>query len=471
MSPFVQYPCQRCGAAVWISTATNVGQCQQCHAPMHLQAGGVQSAGPAAVAPSVQPMPPPMGAPPAQGGAGAWGAPAGPYAASGFGVSQAGHPYAGGPVSGMSQGPWGSAGSPQGAAHGAQGYFPQGVPGGLPSAGTGSPNPPKSGGGASKVILALIGLCGLACLGALAAGPLKRLAGATERPCEGPDNWGTVVNEHPASWPAHPELVPPSALLCRVSRPNLPAGTPASEFDARAAAEVDYPRGIGPRGFLARTLEQAGWEQHFGSTQAYGDVVAAPDLLNGPANPESDEFFTFFRDVGEGRQYMLQAHVLREYRRQNYTRMAFSVTYVGDPSRLSAGSASPSAPAGSPPPPVVALPAPRVVQAPPVAADVSAPDLSGRWSTLFGGASGAARARLSLVQAGASVTGRYHGRGGSGSVSGAANGLTLRGTWRDRSGAHGSFTWIFTPDRSQFTGEWSYAGSSRTDSWSGTREP
>ena len=99
-------------------------------------------------------------------------------------------------------------------------------------------------------------------------------------------------------------------------------------------------------------------------------------------------------------------------------------------------------------------------------------DVSGRWSTLFGGgATGPSRARLALVQSGAAVTGRYRGRGGSGTVSGTLRGSTVRGTWRDQAGTRGSFTWNFAPDGSRFAGDWSYEGSARTASWSGSREP
>jgi hypothetical protein len=98
-------------------------------------------------------------------------------------------------------------------------------------------------------------------------------------------------------------------------------------------------------------------------------------------------------------------------------------------------------------------------------------DVTGRWSTLFGGATGASRARLSLVQSGAAVTGRYRGRGGSGTVSGTLRGATVRGTWRDQAGSRGSFTWNFAPDGARFSGEWSYEGSSRAASWNGSREP
>jgi len=57
MSPFVQSPCARCGAAVWISTATGLGQCARCQAPTQLQPGAWQGP-PASQGPTPPPVPP-----------------------------------------------------------------------------------------------------------------------------------------------------------------------------------------------------------------------------------------------------------------------------------------------------------------------------------------------------------------------------------------------------------------------------
>jgi hypothetical protein len=45
---FVQVPCGKCGATVWISPAAGVGYCPQCHTPNSLPPGGAQAAQPGA---------------------------------------------------------------------------------------------------------------------------------------------------------------------------------------------------------------------------------------------------------------------------------------------------------------------------------------------------------------------------------------------------------------------------------------
>ena len=85
MNPFVQSPCQRCGATVWIPTATGFAYCPQCNPPAQMQPGAAQAQAPssaqggqAAIAATV--AIPQMATPP--GGAAAWGAPPTPVAAT-----------------------------------------------------------------------------------------------------------------------------------------------------------------------------------------------------------------------------------------------------------------------------------------------------------------------------------------------------------------------------------------------------
>ncbi|MEO7094046.1 MAG: hypothetical protein ABI175_12405 [Polyangiales bacterium] len=62
MNPqFVQIPCVKCGATVWISPAAGVGYCPSCHTPNNMPAGGAPQAQPYGQPGVQQPMQQPMG--------------------------------------------------------------------------------------------------------------------------------------------------------------------------------------------------------------------------------------------------------------------------------------------------------------------------------------------------------------------------------------------------------------------------
>ena len=94
-APFVQLPCVKCGATVWISPAAGMGYCPSCQTPNQLPPGG------AAAAPMGAPGgygPPPGGAP--MGAPGGYGPPPGgaPMGApGGYGPPPGGAPMGGPP--------------------------------------------------------------------------------------------------------------------------------------------------------------------------------------------------------------------------------------------------------------------------------------------------------------------------------------------------------------------------------------
>ena len=102
-------------------------------------------------------------------------------------------------------------------------------------------------------------------------------------------------------------------------------------------------------------------------------------------------------------------------------------------------------------------------------------NLSGPWSSLFGGGTGggASPITLNIVQSGTVVTGNYAGvpgaplRVASGTITGVLRGAVVQGTWSDSDGYNGPFTWNIAGDGRNFAGTWS----SRTLSgaWTGTR--
>ncbi len=216
MNPFVQSPCQRCGATVWIPTATGMAYCPQCQTPAQLQPGA-QSAAPAQPAqPAIAATMaiPSMATPP--GGPSAWGAPPAAVSAQGgppggaqpfsafqpppptpagdpFGAPQQGG-FGGAPQQGgfggapqqggfgapqqggfgaPQQGGFGAPASPYGAAPSAPGGY--GAPGGFPQAGYPMPAP-ASRGGMLKILLPAIGVIALACIASLASLGAKNFA-------------------------------------------------------------------------------------------------------------------------------------------------------------------------------------------------------------------------------------------------------------------------------------------------------
>ncbi len=223
MNPFVQSPCTRCGATVWIPTATGMAYCPQCQNPVQMSPGA--QAAPAVPAQPSQPAIaatvaiPSMATPP--GGPSAWGAPpaavpsqqgAPPGGAQsfggafqqGFGAPQqpapptpAGNPFGGAPQQpsfGAPQQP--SFGAPQQPSFGGAPQQPSfgGAPqfGGAPSnpygaapGGYASPGgfqqpayaaSAASKGGMLKVILPVIGVIAVACIGAIARSGVSNFA-------------------------------------------------------------------------------------------------------------------------------------------------------------------------------------------------------------------------------------------------------------------------------------------------------
>jgi hypothetical protein len=190
MNPFIQSPCQRCGATVFIPTATGVGYCPQCHTPAQLQPGNPanapmahQEAIPATVA--IPAMATPQGY--ATGAPSPWGAPPAAVSsqAGGFpqGFGQAGSPPQNSPF-GAPQHQQGGFGAPQQHQQGGfgapqqQGGFgaPQqqggfGVPAGynLPPGmgGYGQQAPPKTA-SAARFLVPIIGLFVLVCVASFA---------------------------------------------------------------------------------------------------------------------------------------------------------------------------------------------------------------------------------------------------------------------------------------------------------------
>lgn len=96
------------------------------------------------------------------------------------------------------------------------------------------------------------------------------------------------------------------------------------------------------------------------------------------------------------------------------------------------------------------------------------PDVSGNWSTSWGGGE---TCYLQLQQNGASVSGSYNTTGAPpGTVNGTLNGNQLSGTWGDQGGGGGGMVLTFSPDGRSFNGTWGSGGSSTSGgSWSGTR--
>ncbi len=93
--------------------------------------------------------------------------------------------------------------------------------------------------------------------------------------------------------------------------------------------------------------------------------------------------------------------------------------------------------------------APPAVQQKSSAAPAKGPlwDISGTYSTDFG--------MMELMQDGTSVQGTYSTSTGTGTLEGTLDGLTIWGTWHEGE-AYGRIRFVFPPDRSKFTGYWSY---------------
>ncbi len=93
--------------------------------------------------------------------------------------------------------------------------------------------------------------------------------------------------------------------------------------------------------------------------------------------------------------------------------------------------------------------APPSVQKKSTAAPAKGPlfDISGTYSTDFG--------MMELMQDGTSVQGSYITSTGTGTLEGTLDGLTIWGTWHEGE-AYGRIRFVFPPDRSKFTGYWSY---------------
>lgn len=93
--------------------------------------------------------------------------------------------------------------------------------------------------------------------------------------------------------------------------------------------------------------------------------------------------------------------------------------------------------------------APPSVQKKSTAAPAKGPlfDISGTYSTDFG--------MMELMQDGTSVQGSYITSTGTGTLEGTLDGLTIWGTWHEGD-AYGRIRFVFPPDRSKFTGYWSY---------------
>ncbi len=203
MNPFVQSPCTRCGATVWIPTATGMAYCPQCQTPVQMSPGA-QAAAPAVPAQPSQPAIaatvaiPSMATPP--GGPAAWGAPPaavpsqgapqsfGGAFQQGFGAPQqpapptpAGNPFGGAPqqpsFGGAPQQP-SFGGAPQfgGAPSNPYGAAPAGYasPGGYQQPAYAAPTASK--GGMLKVILPVLGVIAVSCIGAIARSGFSNFA-------------------------------------------------------------------------------------------------------------------------------------------------------------------------------------------------------------------------------------------------------------------------------------------------------
>jgi len=93
--------------------------------------------------------------------------------------------------------------------------------------------------------------------------------------------------------------------------------------------------------------------------------------------------------------------------------------------------------------------------------------VAGRWSTDFG--------ILELKVAGQEVTGTYSHDGGRVQGALSADGTTLTGSWSEAPSYAppedaGTFVFTFSPDRSSFSGRWSYGDAEPSGVWNGTRE-
>uniref|UniRef100_E6Q4G4 Uncharacterized protein n=1 Tax=mine drainage metagenome TaxID=410659 RepID=E6Q4G4_9ZZZZ len=97
-------------------------------------------------------------------------------------------------------------------------------------------------------------------------------------------------------------------------------------------------------------------------------------------------------------------------------------------------------------------------------------DLTGDWESTASGEGSCGDSvghfKLTLTQAGGSVTGSYYG--GTASLSGTLAGNVLLGTWKESDGT-GSLRFIFSDDRKSFEGSWSIPGSRSMGGWSGER--
>ncbi|MFT3764683.1 MAG: hypothetical protein QM820_04075 [Minicystis sp.] len=141
-SPFVQVPCVKCGATVWISPATGMGFCPSCQTQNQLPPGAAAGT----------PAPggygaPPMGGPPMGGPPGGYpGAPGGPPMGGPPGGYPGAPPMGGAPMGGAPGGPP-MGGPPMGGAPGGYPGAPGGAPGGYPGAPGGPPmgGPPMGG--------------------------------------------------------------------------------------------------------------------------------------------------------------------------------------------------------------------------------------------------------------------------------------------------------------------------------------
>ena len=104
---------------------------------------------------------------------------------------------------------------------------------------------------------------------------------------------------------------------------------------------------------------------------------------------------------------------------------------------------------------------------------VTTASFAGTWIASWSGDGEEHPSRMTLQQAGSSVTGTYND--GNGTIDGTVTGNRLVGTWSDYDGnetVSGAFEFVLSPDAATFTGTWAdnFEGLAHaTESWDGVR--